>query len=111
MSEGLCKNNRGSNGCQETVVDGGEEDSGYCEKCYWPGIAEANKQYEELLVQGHSRIQAAELSGLNDGERHHKYGTTMIDTPEQDGNNPEEAAEAEINDRLLNEIDEDEDGT
>lgn len=84
MSDQLCKGNRGRFGCQQVVTDGGEKDSGYCEKCFWPGIEEANQKYEELLQQGHSRVEAAELSGLNDGERHHRYGTTMIDTPQQD---------------------------
>jgi hypothetical protein len=121
MSESFCKNNRGHQGCQEVVVDGGEEDSGYCEKCFWPGIAEANAKYAQLLTEGHSRVDAAELSGLNDGERHHKYGTTMIDSPQQDSNftdcddpegeedpdGDEENAQADLTDRILTRMEDD----
>jgi hypothetical protein len=107
MSEQLCRNNRGKHGCQETVTDDGEAESGYCETCYWPGIVEANEKYEELLRQGHTRVQAAEMSGLNEGQRQHHLGTTPITTVEQDEDDETEDREADITDRILTRIEED----
>jgi hypothetical protein len=104
MSEHLCKNNRGRFGCQSVVTDNGAEESGYCESCYWPGIAEANQKYEELVQEGYSRVEAAELSGLNEGERH--LGTVPITNVEQDEDDPEEEIEEDVTDRILTQIDE-----
>lgn len=109
MSDVLCKGNRGKFGCQEIVTDGGEEDTGFCEKCYWPGIVDATQKYEELLTQGYSRVQAAEHSGLNEGERQHHLGTTPIDNVQQDNLDEDgEVAAHDVND-VLAEDDEDND--
>lgn len=108
MADELCKNNRGRHGCQNIVVDGGVDDSGYCENCYTPEIAEKNQRYEEYLQGGYNHSQAALLAGLDDVEHvqvlggevepdnavaqtgtefevpAHRYGTTPITTPQQD---------------------------
>jgi hypothetical protein len=108
MSDQLCKGNRGKFGCQELVVDGGVDDSGFCEKCFWPGIVEATQKYEDLVAQGYSRVQAAEHSGLNEGETHHRLGTTPITTVEQDEEAAADVQSHDVND-VLGEDEEDND--
>jgi hypothetical protein len=109
MSEGLCKGNRGKFGCQEVVTDGGEEDSGFCEKCFWPGIVEATDKYAELISQGMSRTQAEEHSGLLEGERHHRFGTVPIENVQQDNaeNDFEEESHDVAGNHILDQDDED----
>lgn len=108
MSDQLCKGNRGKFGCQEVVTDGGEEDSGFCEKCFWPGIVEATQKYEELVTGGMSRVQAAEHSGLNEGEHQKRYGTVPIENTEQDRDLDPEMHIGEENEDVLGEDEEDE---
>jgi hypothetical protein len=74
MTDEVCKNNRGKHGCQNVVVDGGVDDSGYCETCFYPGIVEKQAHYEELLQNGHSRVEAAEISGIDDRNPMQSYG-------------------------------------
>jgi hypothetical protein len=76
MAEALCRNHRGRlKGCQNVVIDGGVEDSGFCEDCFYPGIVEQNQQYQDLLDHGLSRSQAADFSGLNERDPHQVVGT------------------------------------
>jgi hypothetical protein len=114
MAEELCRNNRGKHGCQNLVTDGGEDNSGYCDTCFYPGIVEANEKYEALLEQGYTRSRAAELAGLNDREPEQKYGTvpiTHID-PNPDEEDDEIVAgedEAEVTDQILTRIEDEND--
>lgn len=105
MSEHICKNNRGKHGCQNIVTDDGEDESGYCEVCYYPGVVEANEQYEAFLAQGYSRTQAADLAGLNDRIPVIKYGTVPITNVNQDGDEDgDDAVDEQKTDQILSRI-------
>lgn len=66
MAEQLCRNNRGKHGCSNIVTDGGIEDSGFCEDCYTPELAQNNESFHQYVEEGYSRAQASLLAGLED---------------------------------------------
>jgi hypothetical protein len=100
-----CKANRGKHGCQEIVMDGGVENSGFCGDCFYPTIGEDHEKFHQLMKEGYSRTQAALMSGLSDpeefAENHaHRMGTAPITSVTQD----EDGAEEEMQDELTSEI-------
>jgi hypothetical protein len=114
MADAPCKRNRGRHGCQEIVTEGGVDDSGFCENCWYPTVVQDHAKYHELIAEGYSRTQAALLSGLADPEEFeenkgpHKLGTAPITavTQERDDDCDEEMQE-ELTSSILDRLNED----
>ncbi len=42
----------------------------FCDSCYYPGIDDDYNEYQGLIAEGHSAMQAAVLSGYEGAEKY-----------------------------------------
>jgi len=62
----VCHGRLFSRRCAEHAKDKGVNGSGFCEKCYYPGIEEIYQRYRDLKEEGYTTYQAQLMAGMID---------------------------------------------